>query len=54
MTAVRGVAGVRRIALVGSIVTPKLDPRDIDLLVVVSDDADLAALAMHASEIQHA
>lgn len=44
VTAVRGVAGVRRIALVGSIVTAKPDPKDIDLLVVVSDDADLAAV----------
>ena len=52
VTAVRGVAGVRRIALVGSIVTAKLDPNDIDLLVVVSDDADLAALAMHARRLQ--
>jgi predicted nucleotidyltransferase len=48
----RSVAGVRRIALVGSIVTVKPDPKDIDVLVVVADDADLAPLAMHARRLQ--
>jgi hypothetical protein len=37
--------GVRRIALLGSIVTSKTDPKDVDILVTVDDDADLAALA---------
>lgn len=36
----------------GSIVTAKPDPKDIDVLVVVSDDADLAALAVHARRLQ--
>ena len=48
----RSVAGVRKIALVGSIVTDKRNPRDIDLLVVVADDADLAPLATHARRLQ--
>lgn len=48
----RSVAGVRKIALVGSIVTAKLNPKDIDLLVVVTDDADLTRLAMHARRLQ--
>jgi predicted nucleotidyltransferase len=52
VTAARGLAGVRRIALVGSIVTAKPDPKDIDVLVVVSDDADLVTLAMHARRLQ--
>jgi predicted nucleotidyltransferase len=48
----RNVAGVRRIALVGSIVTAKPDPKDIDVLVVVADEADLAPLALHARRLQ--
>jgi len=52
VVASRNVAGVRRIALVGSIVTAKPDPKDIDVLVVVTDDADLAPLALHARRLQ--
>ena len=50
--AVSEVAGVRRIAILGSIVTDKPDPKDIDLLVVVADDADLAPLATRARRLQ--
>lgn len=52
---VRGVeriAGVRRIALIGSIVTTKPTPKDVDLLVTVTDDADLAPLARCARQLQ--
>jgi predicted nucleotidyltransferase len=49
---VRGIAGVRRIAVLGSIVTPKPDPKDIDVLVVVTDDADLSPLATAARRLQ--
>ena len=52
VAASRNVPGVRRIALVGSIVTAKLDPKDIDVLVVVADDADLVPLALHARRLQ--
>jgi hypothetical protein len=45
VTAARQIAGVRRIAVLGSIVTTKPDPKDIDVLVVVADDADLTSLA---------
>src|SRR4030095_16860126 len=48
----REIAGVRRIALLGSIVSTKPDPKDIDVLVVVADDADLAPLAMHSRRSQ--
>lgn len=48
----RSVAGVRKIALVGSIVTAKPNPKDIDVLVVVADDADLTLLATHARRLQ--
>jgi predicted nucleotidyltransferase len=37
--------GVCRIALLGSLVTEKDNPKDADLLVTVADDADLASLA---------
>jgi predicted nucleotidyltransferase len=43
--AARAVAGVKQIALLGSILTPKPRPKDVDLLVVLDRIADLAALA---------
>lgn len=46
------LAGVCRISLVGSIVTSKPNPKDIDFLVVVADDADLAPLARIARQLQ--
>ncbi|MDR3418749.1 MAG: hypothetical protein P4L83_21455 [Nevskia sp.] len=39
------LAQVRRIALVGSLTTPKPDPKDADVLVTVTDVVDLEALA---------
>ena len=50
--AAAGIPGVRRIALIGSIVTEKPNPKDIDLLVTVTDDTDLAPLALHARRLQ--
>ena len=52
VASVNHVAGVRRIAILGSIVTDKPDPKDIDLLVVVADDADLAPLAICSRRLQ--
>ena len=46
------IPGVRRIAVIGSIVTDKPDPKDIDLLVTVTDDADVAPLAVCARRLQ--
>ncbi len=40
------IPGVKRVALVGSITTPKPDPKDVDLLVTVEDTADLTTLAV--------
>jgi hypothetical protein len=37
--------GVLRIALIGSLTTDKPDPKDADMLVTVTDDADLEPLA---------
>src|SRR2546426_9436142 len=52
VTSVRQLPGVKSIALLGSIVTTKPDPKDIDVLVVVGDDADLAPLATCARRLQ--
>ena len=41
----RGLPGIERIALIGSILTDKPEPKDIDLLVTISDSADLRVLA---------
>ncbi len=43
--AARQVAGVTRIALIGSLTTEKPDPKDADVLVTVTEGADLAPLA---------
>lgn len=54
VASVTQIPGVRRIAILGSIVTTKPDPKDIDVLVVVADDADLAALATCGRRLQGA
>ena len=41
----RKCAGVRRIALVGSLATDQRDPKDADVLITVDDGADLSTLA---------
>ena len=46
------VSGVRSVALIGSIVTDRPDPKDVDLLVVVDHDMDLAPLAACARRLQ--
>jgi predicted nucleotidyltransferase len=46
------LAGVRRIALVGSTLRDCRSPKDVDLLVYVADDADLADLASTARRLQ--
>ena len=48
----RQIAGVRRISVLGSIVTSKSNPKDIDVLVVVADDADVASLAKCSRQLQ--
>jgi hypothetical protein len=46
------IPDVRRIALIGSILTEKVNPKDIDLLVTITNEADLAPLARHARRLQ--
>ena len=48
----RACPGVRRIALIGSIITDKADPKDADVLVTVDDDADLTSLAAAARKLK--
>jgi predicted nucleotidyltransferase len=48
----RVLPGVERIALLGSLLTPKDDPKDIDVLVTVTDDCDLAPLARLGRRLQ--
>jgi hypothetical protein len=45
--AARDCRGVLRIALVGSLTTPKPIPNDADVLVTIKSDMDLAQLARH-------
>ncbi|HID50425.1 MAG TPA: hypothetical protein EYP41_00095 [Anaerolineae bacterium] len=46
------IPGVTRIALIGSLTTDKIDPKDADLLVTVTDDMDLTDLATAARKLQ--
>jgi predicted nucleotidyltransferase len=48
----RTLPGVARIALFGSILTEKVDPKDVDLLVTLHEGADLAQLAVWARRLQ--
>ena len=52
VSAVTKLPGVRRVALLGSITTNKQNPKDIDFLVVVDDDADLEPLARLGRKIK--
>jgi len=49
---VRDMPGVKSIAVLGSIVTTKPNPKDIDVLVVIADDADLTPLATASRRLQ--
>jgi predicted nucleotidyltransferase len=49
---VRRLPGVRRIALLGSVVTEKSEPKDVDLLVWIDETADLGAVATFARRLQ--
>ena len=52
MQAARLCPGVRRIALLGSLVTAKAIPKDVDLLVTVERAIDLTQLARAGRRIQ--
>ena len=46
--------GLRRIAMVGSLISSKSDPKDIDILITIDDEADLTALATAARQLKGA
>jgi hypothetical protein len=50
--AAKACPGVRRIALLGSLATPKPVPKDADVLVTLDADIDLAPLAMVARRLK--
>lgn len=50
--AVRAISGVREISLVGSMVTSRANPKDIDFLVRITDEMDVAVLARYGRQLQ--
>lgn len=50
--AIRGLGGIERIALIGSICTAKSEPKDIDFLLRLRPCLDLAELARHARRLK--
>jgi len=46
------IPGVRRIAMLGSLLSPKANPKDVDLLITVNDEVDLTALAKSARRLK--
>jgi predicted nucleotidyltransferase len=52
VAAARELPGVSRIALLGSLMTDKRNPKDVDLLVTIADEMDLGDLARHARRLQ--
>lgn len=48
------IPGLRRIAMVGSLISSKVDPKDVDILILIDDDADLTALATAARKLKGA
>jgi len=50
--AAQRLPGITRIALIGSLTTSKADPKDVDLLVTITDDTDLAPLAGLSRKLQ--
>lgn len=50
--AARHAPGVIQISMIGSLITDKADPKDIALLVTVTDEADLTRLATLGRKLQ--
>ncbi len=48
------IPGLRRIAMIGSLITSKADPKDVDILVTIDDEVDLTALAVAARKLKGA
>lgn len=52
VAAIRLLAGIDRIALIGSLTTNKPNPKDADVLVTVADDLDLTMLATESRRLK--
>ena len=52
ITSIVEVPGVQSVSLLGSIVTDRPDPKDIDLLLTIADDTDVSVVAAHARRLQ--
>ena len=52
ITSIVEVPGVQSVSLLGSIITDGSDPKDIDLLLTITDDTDVSVLAVHARRLQ--
>ncbi len=52
VTKAQTIPGVTRVALIGSLTTDKPNPKDVDLLVSVTDEANLAPLAALGRKLQ--
>jgi hypothetical protein len=50
--AVCAIPGVREVSLVGSIVTSRANPKDIDFLIRITENVDVAVLARHGRRLQ--
>jgi hypothetical protein len=48
----RSMPGVHRIALLGSILTEKIEPKDVDVLITIDETTDLALLSTIARQLQ--
>ncbi len=46
------INGVERIAIIGSLISIKAKPKDVDLLITISDDLDLTHLAKISRRLQ--
>lgn len=46
------IPGIKRIAILGSLLSSKPNPKDVDLLITVDDDADLTFLAKAARRLK--
>jgi hypothetical protein len=54
IAAVSSIAGVEKIAIIGSLTTDKPEPKDADVLITVTDDLDLSQLAAAARKLKGA
>lgn len=46
------IEGVGRISIIGSLISSKVKPKDVDLLITISDDLDLTHLAKISRRLQ--